>query len=156
MSVDLLKTEENILSIMHELCDEYNFQRYAHPGSLMTLGFPINKVTAVLQFVSETDTRPDNMTACSANVITDVNFNVNILWIDYRGHHKIYDLACALVSLLNYRRDLLVFKEGCRDTQHYSWASDLRFEEIVNKDNACFNYGFTLTIPWSQTVKRRL
>ena len=103
--IDLYETEQNILTVMKELCDTYNFQRYSHPGSLMTLGFPINNVTAVLQFISESNQQPANMTAPCANVITEVRFNVNVLWIDYRGHHKIYNLACALLALLNYRRD---------------------------------------------------
>ena len=138
MKVDLHATEERILEVMKELCGDYNFQRYAHPGSLSTLGFVVNKVTALLQYVRSYDERPRNLTAPCANVITYEEFNVEIIWIDYRGHHKIYELACAIQDILNYRRDLLVFKGTDNlnnNTQHQSWASDLRFMEIDNKDN---------------------
>ena len=156
MAIDLRLTEDNILAKLEPLCEDFNFQRYAHPGSLATLGFPINKVTALLRFLEESEQMPANMNAPCANTIVNVNFELHLVYIDYRGHHKIYDLSCSILQELNHRRDLLVFKPGCKNTEHYSFVHGPKFLEVDNDDHACFSYRLDLNLRYSNTTFRRL
>lgn len=155
MIIDLYETEQNILAELKELCEEYNFQRYAHPGSLATLNFPINKVTALLRFISDAGKRPKNLTAPCVNQISELRFEIHVIYIDYRGHHKVYDLAKLISDKLRGCRNLAIFCPGVNDTQHYSYIDDFRFLEVDNKDRACFSYSFDLVIPYSESYSNK-
>ena len=129
--------------------------KYAHPGSLKTLGFPINKVTALVRFVSDQGDRPKNLTACTVNQISEITYQIHVIYIDYRGHHKIYGLAKAISELMRGRKDLLEFCPGVKPTPHYSYIDDFRFMEVDSDDHACFSYSFDLILPYSETYVNR-
>ena len=155
MIVDLYETEQNILARLGELCDQYNFQRKAHPGSLASLGEVINNVTALVRFKADKGDRPKNLTAGCINQISELQFEIHVVYIDYRGHHKIYELAKLISDKLRGCRDLITFCPGVKDTQHYSYVEDFRFLEVDGNDRACFSYSFDLVIPYSETYKNK-
>lgn len=157
MIIELRETEQNIINLLKSnLCGDFNFAAYAHPGSLDTLGFPINKVTTLLRFKSIDNQRPANLTAPCINQINELSFEVHVVYIDYRSHYKIYDLAKAISNFLRGRKDLIVFCEGIKKTSHFSFINDFRFQEINDPDRACYSYSFDLVIPYSETYKNKL
>lgn len=151
MILKLKETEDNILAKLAELCDDYNFARYSHPGSLNTLGRPINSVTALLRFSSIYNPRPNNLNSRCINLIPEVKFEIHTVHVDYRTHACIYDLACAISQKVRGRRDLLVFKDGVNNTQMTSFIENFRFMEVDGKDFACYSYSFDLVIPYAET-----
>lgn len=157
MIIDIQETETKILSLLTELCEEQSlsFARYAHPGSLMTLGWPINGVTVLVRFVGIDNPRPDNLNSPCVSIIPDVKFEIHTVHIDYRTHSKIYDLAKEISKKLRGRRDILQFCPDAKDTQMGSFIEDFRFLEIDSKDYACYSYSFDLVIPYAESYSNR-
>lgn len=156
MIIDLKATEEQIVAKLTELCDATtNFARYAHPGSLASLGWPINNVTALVRFAGIDYPRPENLNSPCTNLISEAKFEIHTVHIDYRTHACIYDLSKKIGNHLRGRRDLLVFCPGERDTQMGSFIQDFRFLEVDSKDYACYSYSFDLIIPFAETYSNK-
>ncbi len=153
MIIDLKGTEDNILANLGELCEEYNFQRRAHPGRLDTLGMPINNVTAVVRFVNDESDPPANLNAPCINQIKKIRYQIHVVWINYQGHHKIYKLAKAIANNLQGKKGLLAFCEGKKPTDYPLFIDDFRFMELDSKDNACYSYSFDILMPYAETYK---
>lgn len=155
MRIELDQTEQNIVSALQELKDDYSFKAFAHPGSIMQWGFPITFVSAIVQFNNITNDRPDNLLQVCPSYKSFVNFTIYVVYNDYRSHRKLYPLAKEMCRVLRGRK-LLTFCEGERNTELYSFIDNFSFIEIDDGDNGCYGYSFRLTLCYMDSYQVKI
>ncbi len=136
---------------MKDQCGEqFRFKTISHPGSLMTLGQPINGVTVLLRFLNIQHDEPDNLNVRCPSFKSSANYSIDVIYNDLRTHIKVYELAKQLCQTLRGTKPL-VFCPGYNDTQLYSWVDGLEFIEIADESNACYSYSFNFKITYLET-----
>ena len=134
------------------MAGEFRFKTIAHPGSLMTLGQPINGVTVLVRFIDINSEKPSNLNTRCPSFKSTITYNINIVYNELRTCHRVYDLAKEVCDALRGKKPL-IFCTGIPDTQLYSWVSGLAFDEISSDSNACYSYSFDLEVCYMETYR---